>query len=73
MIANEHLFWDNHTYVTPYLGTPTIEGLKRHKQAGCDVAFFNLGDADKPFGSTLLTGPCQGNYICRTIPRFKGN
>jgi membrane dipeptidase len=47
MLLNNALVWDNHTYISPLPGTPTIEGLHRHRRAGFDVAFLNLGDADK--------------------------
>ncbi|NIA25697.1 MAG: membrane dipeptidase [Gammaproteobacteria bacterium] len=44
---DEFLVWDNHTYTTPSPGTRSIEELRRHFAAGFDVAFLNIGDADR--------------------------
>jgi membrane dipeptidase len=45
----DYLLWDNHTYIEPVPGTPTIEQLERHRRAGFSVAFVNLGDANRSF------------------------
>jgi len=45
----KHLLWDNHTYIAPVPGTPTIDQLDRHRRAGFSVAFLNLGDANRSF------------------------
>lgn len=70
MDLSKHLVWDNHVYVTPTPGTSTIEGLERHRHAGFDVAFLNLGDSDLPLEHILRMGAFFRRWLSENSDRF---
>lgn len=60
---DDFLVWDNHTYTTPSPGTRSIEELRRHLAAGFDVAFLNIGDADRSLEHVIRLGAFYRRWI----------
>jgi membrane dipeptidase len=67
---HRHLLWDNHTYIAPFPGTPTIEELERHRRAGFTVAFVNLGDANRSFDHVVRMAAFCRRWLKERSDRF---
>jgi membrane dipeptidase len=64
------LLWDNHTYLPQLPGTAAIEQLDRHRRAGFNVVFLNLGDADRDFESVLRMAAFARSWLKTRSDRF---
>jgi membrane dipeptidase len=64
------LLWDNHTYLPQLPGTAAIDQLDRHRQAGFNVVFLNLGDADRDFESVLRMAAFTRSWLKAHSDRF---
>src|SRR6266851_9406481 len=66
----KHLLWDNHTYIAPVPGTPTIDQLDRHRRAGFSAVFVNLGDANRSLEQILRMAAFCRRWLKDNPDRF---
>ena len=63
MSHTDFLKWDNHVYCTPHRGSETIAQLDRHRRAGFDVVFLNLGDSNRPLDYIIRVAAYYRRWI----------
>ncbi|WP_052659267.1 membrane dipeptidase [Pseudomonas sp. LFM046] len=64
------LLWDNHIFLPNIPGTRSIEQIERHRQAGFNVAFLNLGDADRDLDAVIRMAAFFRRWIAEHSDRF---
>jgi Zn-dependent dipeptidase, microsomal dipeptidase homolog len=70
MNALAPLLWDNHICLPHLPGTRSIEQIERHRQVGFNVAFINLGDADRDLDTVIRMAAFIRRWITENEDRF---
>lgn len=64
------IIWDNHVYLPPVPGNFAISEIERHRRAGFNVAFLNLGDANRSLEHVVRMAAFFRRWIKANPDRF---